>query len=140
MFGNKIPFSSDLPTKIAGIKTKETGKGSMEISWDKLNFRICTPTYMFNLVFKNESTFLFENKTRNVFFICDSKCAKATELEIWAVVDGEKWNVTKFNLTKNYEGEFLQNHFCQVVLFILWYCVHYSGKMKKKPTKKKRKL
>lgn len=50
---------------------------------------------------------MFENTTENVFFICDSRCAKATELEIWAVVDDQKGNVTKFNLSKSYEGEFL---------------------------------
>ena len=72
-----------------------------------MTFGICTPEYQFRLRFNNQSTPLFENTTNNTFFICDSKCANATDLEILAIVDGMEWNLTKFNLSEIVEGEFL---------------------------------
>ena len=103
-------FSSDLPTKVTGIKIEERKSHLTRITWNK-SFVICTPKYQFRLLFKNESTPLFEYATSNSFFICDSRCAKATELDILAIVDGMEWNLTKFNLSKIDEGEFLQKIF-----------------------------
>ena len=77
------------------------------IIWNNLTFGICKPNYLFHLLFKNQSTPMFENTTSSTFFICDWRCGKATELEIFAIVDGMEWNLTKFNLSKIVEGEFL---------------------------------
>lgn len=100
-------FSSDTPTKVTGIKIEERKSNLTRITWSKLPFVTCTPKYQFRLLFKNESAPLFVNTTSNSFFICDSRCAKATELEILAIVDEMEWNLTKFNLSKIDEGEFL---------------------------------
>ena len=102
-----IFFSSDHPTKVTGIRIEERKRNLTNITWNLLTFRICTPEYQFRLLFKNQSAPLFENTTSKNFFVCDLRCAKATELEILAIVDGMKWNITKFNLSEIEEGEFL---------------------------------
>ena len=70
-------------------------------------------------MFKNESTNLFNSTTNNPFFNCDSRCAKATSLEIWMTVDGVDGNNTVFTLTKIKDGEFLQKLFVLRLFYLI---------------------
>ena len=79
-----------------------------------MTFINCKPKHEFNILFRNESTFIFKHTTSNNSFQCDSRCTKATMFDIWAVVDGANWtitnfplNVTNFLLPKVDEGELL---------------------------------
>lgn len=102
---------SDPPTNVTDIKTVERERSSTKIIWSNLKFDICKPKYQFNLLFKNNSTNLFNTTTNNPFYNCDSRCAKATSLDIWMTVNGLDGNITVFPLLEIKEGEFLQKSF-----------------------------
>ena len=103
-----------------------------------MTFINCKPKHEFNILFRNESTFIFKHTTSNNSFQCDSRCTKATMFDIWAVVDGVNWtitnfplNVTNFLLPKVDKGELLQKPFCQILLLFLEFCdIILKGKKK----------
>lgn len=75
------------------------------ITWQPLN-RDCdgiSPEYFLN--FSQNNFLVYTTNTTNNSVSCNSVCKNATSFIIWAVVEGENWGETLYNLTAIADGK-----------------------------------
>lgn len=75
------------------------------ITWQPLNLDCdgISPEYFLNI--SENNLLVYRANTTNNSVSCYSECENATSFIIWAVVEGEKWDKTLYNLTAIIEGK-----------------------------------
>lgn len=75
------------------------------ITWQPLSLECdgISPEYFLN--FSQNNLLVYRANTTNNSVSCYSECENATSFIIWAVVEGENWNKTLYNLTAITEGK-----------------------------------
>ena len=94
------------PRKVEVIKEQLIkNKNGTLITWDpiKLNCSGISPEYFLN--FTNKNVLIYRRNTTNNTVSCNAECENATSFIIWAVVEGENWGETLYNLTAIAEGK-----------------------------------